>query len=194
MAALCGAVVGGLIGFLSSWGLQMLSSAADCRALREQVVSLMRLLEGRMIGMINHDKWFRGQGWEIADLLVARVFSKEGTNALVGVKSDGDSFFSVSTEIQRNVVGVRNVIERLDELLVAVRGGDFYQSGEQRFDDLFRELRSYAEEARRLLQAGRTALGDSSVIADPIANEPPSRRSERAKAEQTKGSEASPSS
>ncbi|MHB1798952.1 MAG: hypothetical protein ACYCUI_11710 [Vulcanimicrobiaceae bacterium] len=174
-AALAGAIVGGLIAFASAWGLRAIENTTEAAALREQVTSLMQMLEGRMIGMSNHDQWFRGFGWGVADLLVDRMFSKEGTIAFAGCKVNGESIFSVSTEIQRTVVNSQQVIEKLDALRTAAKGGDFYQSGPSKCDALFRELHSYAGHARQLLKDSRSALGDLAVVGDPIPDEPPTR-------------------
>jgi glutathione S-transferase len=176
IAALVGAAIGGAISFASAWGLQAISSAGETRAVREQVASLMRMLEARMIGMLNHDKWFAGYGWDVADLIVARAFSKEGTTAFSRITVTGESFFSASAEIQRRIVEVRNVIERLDSLKAAVRAGEYYQTGPAKFEELFRELRSYAGIAQTLLRGSRAAIGDHSVVPDPIAHEPPARQ------------------
>ena len=173
IAALAGAIVGGVIGFASSWGLETLKKRRESSAVREQVASLMKLLEARMTGMLNHDKWFKGYGWESADILVARVFSAEGTIAFVGVEVNGQSFFGISTEIQGHIVGVRDVIERMNQLEAAVQAGDYYQTGDARFSALFRELRSYAVVAQKLLRDSRGAIGDRTVVEDPIPREQP---------------------
>ncbi len=144
LISLSGVIVGGLIGFFSGWGLNRMNKAAMDKALREQVTSLMRMLEARMIATINHEKWFSGGGWDIADLLTGRVFSTKGTGALAGRKVGSNSIFVAVTEIQRLISRVVETTEKLRDLNSAVQGGDYHSTGTDRYHALLQELRLYA--------------------------------------------------
>jgi hypothetical protein len=172
IVSLSGVIVGGLIGFFSGWGLQQLKKAAIDKALREQVLSIMSMLEGRMIAMINHDKWYGGGGWDVARLLTERVFSTEGTTALAGRKVGEFNFFVAATEIQRLISRVDETTEKLRQFQLAVQDGDFHSTGEARYKALLQELRTYAQPTRNLLRDSRAALGDHSQVQDPLSTAP----------------------